>query len=56
MLTLPPQLTERLVRCNLELKPLALLHLIGGRIEGCGQEREMERVLVFTNSRDSTHR
>ena len=56
MLTLPLQLTEKIMKCDLELKPLALLHLIGGRIDGCGQEQEMERVLVFANSRDSTHR
>ncbi len=56
MFTLPTQLVEKLVRCDLEHKPLALLHLVSGRLNGCGQEQEMDRVLVFTNSRDSTHR
>ena len=55
MFTLPSQLVEKMVRCDLEHKPLALLHLISGRVSGCCKE-EMERVLVFTNSKDSTHR
>ena len=50
--TLPTQLMEKLVRCDIQHKPLALLHLLTCD-KGCG---EMARVLCFTNSRDSTHR
>ena len=51
---LPEQLVEKRVRCRLEHKPLALLHLVRGR--GKEGEEEMRKVLCFTNSKESTHR
>ncbi len=52
---LPEQLVEKRVRCDLQHKPLALLHLVKGCGEGWSKD-DMKKVLCFTNSKDSTHR
>ena len=52
---LPEQLVEKRVRCDLEHKPLALVHLVKGCGEGWSQG-DTEKVLCFTNSKESTHR
>ena len=50
--TLPGKLSQCIVKCSLEYKPLVLLHLL------TSEERraDMNRVLCFTSSKESTHR
>ena len=50
--TLPRELVQCTVRCSLEHKPLALLHLLTSE----ERSEDMKRVLCFTNSKESTHR
>ena len=50
--TLPRQLAQCTVKCSLEHKPLVLLHLL--TLEE--RRADMNRVLCFTNSKESTHR
>ncbi len=51
----PEHLVERRIRCKLKHKPLVLLDLIRGCGHGRGTD-EMQKVLCFINSKDSTHR
>ena len=50
--TLPKQLGQCTMKCSLEYKPLALLHLLTSE----KMSKDMTRVLCFTNSKESTHR
>lgn len=42
--------------CSLEEKPLAVLHLVTSSPSNLGEGERENRVLCFTNSRESTHR